>query len=295
MTSWVITISKDYPQHWDYAKKHGLWDMPKNFPVRSGDLVYFRLARGDLLGQTVATSGARPMTAADAVPWDDGRDPYTTRFTFDLLSDRPLVSEPWGVTAAKLSKSPVMQVPRSWTDPADEAVLASYFPPAVEPSPWESLVGTFLASPEEDVPTDVLDLSDDEKKVVLTLQRVREGQQKFRSTLVGSYGACAVTGTTVEAALDAAHIRPYSGPKANVVQNGIVLRGDIHRLFDRHRLTIVFLDRGYQVRVHPSLRETPYGALDREPLARLPRDSRDHPDPTLLKEHNDQCRDWLEL
>lgn len=127
MSSWVVTISKDYPQHWDYARQHGVWDMPKRFPIRAGDRVYFRLAGGPLLGQTLATSDPQPLTTTDEVPWDDGREPYTTRFTFQLLSDQPRRTEPWGRTAARLTKNPVMQVPRSWDSPRDEAVLASYF------------------------------------------------------------------------------------------------------------------------------------------------------------------------
>lgn len=34
------------------------------------------------------------------------------------------------------------------------------------------------------------------------------------------------------AALDAAHIIPYYGPESDVIQNGIALRSDLHRLFD---------------------------------------------------------------
>jgi len=48
-----------------------------------------------------------------------------------------------------------------------------------------------------------------------------------------SYGeSCAFSGCNVEAVLDAAHIEPYKGERTNHVQNGLLLRTDIHSLFD---------------------------------------------------------------
>jgi putative restriction endonuclease len=43
---------------------------------------------------------------------------------------------------------------------------------------------------------------------------------------------CAVTGCNIEALLEAAHITPYQGPETNHIQNGLLLRSDIHTLFD---------------------------------------------------------------
>jgi len=61
----------------------------------------------------------------------------------------------------------------------------------------------------------------------------RRGQPKFRSKLMKAYsGRCAVTGYEAEAALEAAHLRPYRGPESNTVSNGLLLRADIHTLLD---------------------------------------------------------------
>ncbi|UCA45108.1 HNH endonuclease [Pseudochrobactrum sp. XF203] len=61
----------------------------------------------------------------------------------------------------------------------------------------------------------------------------RQGQAKFRKELLKAYnGKCAVTGTAVPAVLQAAHITPYLGPKTNHVTNGILLRADLHNLYD---------------------------------------------------------------
>lgn len=62
---------------------------------------------------------------------------------------------------------------------------------------------------------------------------IRRGQRAFRAALLAAYGGrCAVTGCDVEDVLEAAHISPYSGPSSDHVCNGLLLRADIHTLFD---------------------------------------------------------------
>ncbi|MBW8878689.1 MAG: HNH endonuclease [Acidobacteria bacterium] len=61
----------------------------------------------------------------------------------------------------------------------------------------------------------------------------RRGQQEFRERLLEAYGRrCAITGCDAVEALEAAHIMPYLGPETNNVQNGLLLRADVHTLFD---------------------------------------------------------------
>jgi hypothetical protein len=67
-----------------------------------------------------------------------------------------------------------------------------------------------------------------------------------------------VTGCTVLAVLEAAHIKPYRGEQDNHPENGLLLRSDIHTLFD---LDLLGIEPGrLQVELHPSLR-TEYGDL----------------------------------
>lgn len=66
----------------------------------------------------------------------------------------------------------------------------------------------------------------------------RLGQGSFRYVLQSVYGKCAVTQEHSMPALDAAHIVPYSHGGTHEVPNGIVLRADIHKLFDRGFVTI---------------------------------------------------------
>ena len=69
--------------------------------------------------------------------------------------------------------------------------------------------------------------------------RTRKGQNAFRKTLLARYGSvCAVTGSCPEQALDAAHLYRYSKLGEHHEDGGLLLRSDIHRLFDAGMLTV---------------------------------------------------------
>ncbi len=71
------------------------------------------------------------------------------------------------------------------------------------------------------------------------LVRPRLGQGAFRILVTDSYQRrCAVSGERTLPALDAAHIRPYSEGGVHEASNGILLRRDIHSLFDAGYVTI---------------------------------------------------------
>jgi hypothetical protein len=81
-------------------------------------------------------------------------------------------------------------------------------------------------------------LKDEREKKVREIVE-RRGQPDFRSTLIAAYGGrCAVTGCDAVAALEAAHIIPYCGPQSHHVTNGLLLRADLHTLFDLDLLGI---------------------------------------------------------
>ncbi|MHA6332670.1 HNH endonuclease [Qipengyuania sp. CAU 1752] len=114
-----------------------------------------------------------------------------------------------------------------------------------------------LAEQAEQVPPFVPDDEEDGRRKVLREVAVRQGQAKFRDDLVQAYsGTCAVSGCAVAPTLQAAHVAPYNGPKSNHVSNGILLRADIHTLFDLGLLKIDPETRA--VSVVASLVETEY-------------------------------------
>lgn len=66
------------------------------------------------------------------------------------------------------------------------------------------------------------------------LMRPRLGQGIFRLAVTSAYGrSCAVTSEHSLPALEAAHIRPYGEGGEHEISNGLLLRSDIHKLYDK--------------------------------------------------------------
>ena len=94
----------------------------------------------------------------------------------------------------------------------------------------------------------------------------RQGQADFRAALLEAYrGQCAITGFDAKPALEGAHLRPYRGPESNVVTNGLLLRADIHTLFDLDLLAVDPATR--TIAVSKLLAATQYEALSGTRLA----------------------------
>lgn len=113
--------------------------------------------------------------------------------------------------------------------------------------------------------------------------KLRRGQPEFRQSLLAAYGGrCAITGCDADAVLEAAHIVAYSGARTNHVQNGLLLRADIHTLFDRHLIAVD--TTAWTVVLHPSLMKGSYRSLAGNRLA-LPKDKAASPSVAALGEH----------
>ena len=81
----------------------------------------------------------------------------------------------------------------------------------------------------------------------------RLGQGGFRIRVQETYALkCAVTGERTLPALEAAHIRPYSDGGPHEVSNGLLLRRDLHRLFDTGYVTV---NPSLRLEVSSSIRE----------------------------------------
>jgi len=67
----------------------------------------------------------------------------------------------------------------------------------------------------------------------------RLGQGAFRLMVMDAYDRrCAVTGDRTLPALEAAHIRPFYETQSHEIRNGILMRSDLHRLFDQGYVTV---------------------------------------------------------
>jgi putative restriction endonuclease len=125
-------------------------------------------------------------------------------------------------------------------------------------------------------------ITDDRDRFVSVVVQ-RKGQAKFRSDLLKAYqGKCAITGFATKKVLQAAHIIPYLGYETNHPSNGILLRVDIHILFDQHLLSID--PKSYEVVISPSLHGTDYQGLSGKKLL-LPDKDRFKPNLIALEQH----------
>lgn len=116
----------------------------------------------------------------------------------------------------------------------------------------------------------------------------RRGQKAFREKLLTAYNnQCAITDCNAEQALEAAHIYPYKGDDTNQIWNGLILRSDIHTLFDLYLLTID--PEKKTVCLAPELQNTSYRELDCKEI-RLPNDPKLHPYKEALNWHYKQCK-----
>lgn len=111
--------------------------------------------------------------------------------------------------------------------------------------------------------------------------KARQGQPKFRETLLNAYGRrCAVTGTVIVEILEAAHIVPHVQGVDYRVQNGLLLRADIHTLFDLYLLSI---DDRMRIHLSRTLRNTEYWNSYQGKELRLPRSTLNTPDFSALQ------------
>lgn len=93
---------------------------------------------------------------------------------------------------------------------------------------------------------------------VLREVRRRLGQGVFRDTLLNIYRRkCAISGCEVVEVLEAAHIDPWCNTESHHPTNGLLLRSDLHTLFDRDLIGID--PHSLAVQIGLSIRKTEYG------------------------------------
>jgi putative restriction endonuclease len=124
------------------------------------------------------------------------------------------------------------------------------------------------------------------------LTRSRLGQGAFRVLVTDAYERrCAVTGEKTLPVLEAAHIKPYAQNGPHQVSNGILLRSDLHRLFDLGYVTIT---PDLQLEVSSRLKAEwqngrEYYAHHGQPLRFYPHEPSRRPSREFLEWHN-ECR-----
>lgn len=118
---------------------------------------------------------------------------------------------------------------------------------------------TFIVEDSSE-PAGDTNIPNDENRRQSFARRVRKGQSRFRKALITLYDSrCAFTKTNEETVLEACHIISHAKTGDNSLDNGLLLRSDIHVLFDEHLITIA--NDGISVLVRPDVTAPEYTKL----------------------------------
>jgi len=228
-----------------------------------GDRVYIFKQGADPRGIfAVGTIVGGPELRSDPDDEDQGRPHFRCRVSFDALVD-PTVEYLLGLEEISDLVAPglINANPSGLSVPAEivpelERRLAPRLARATLPA-----IDSTSADNNAFDPTSAMDERLRATRAIL----VRRGQPAFRAALVEAYGArCAITRCPIMDILEAAHIFPYRGDNTNDVSNGLLLRTDIHTLFDCNLLAF---DPGtLQVVLSESLVNSTYRALAGKPI-----------------------------
>ncbi len=111
----------------------------------------------------------------------------------------------------------------------------------------------------------------------------RRGHPGFRQALLEAYEyRCAITNFTAVDALEAAYIVPFRGKSTHHASNGLLLRADVHTLFDLGKIAVD--TKTMSVVISDDLMDTSYRILAGRPL-RYPRDESQRPSTEALDLH----------
>jgi hypothetical protein len=271
--AWLFQYRQQDYEVEDFVATHGEYDWWEVLAHRSemcvGDRVYFRRTRGEKPSGITAVGRLVSPVYPTGVPERPYRidvhyeqrifPPLTTEDAAgdDILSQKPALARGIQGTNFDLSAAEVQRI--------EELIRGNHHEFNLHELTFDPAIPL------------------DERTRTLATVVQRQGQPEFRNRLIVVYdGRCAVTGCDAVEALEAAHIRPYLGPHTNVVTNGLLLRADIHTLFDKGLLAID-ADRMTLV-LHPTLMTTVYRGFAGKTV-RLPAHAPYRPNPESLRQH----------
>ena len=122
------------------------------------------------------------------------------------------------------------------------------------------------------------------------LRKVRLGQGAFRVLVTDAYTRrCSISGEKTLPVLEAAHIKPYALAGPHTISNGLLLRSDVHKLFDTGYLTIT---NNFKVEVSKRIKEEfengkEYYQFHGKELLYLPIKEKERPRGEFIQWHNE--------
>lgn len=122
--------------------------------------------------------------------------------------------------------------------------------------------------------------SDDDGSKIPTNRTARRHQFQFRLNMMRLYDRkCAISGEDVVHVLEAAHIEDHANCGVNHAGNGLLLRSDLHRLFDAGKISIH--PQSLEIGISSDLQNSTYRSLSG--LKLRPRNDGTHPDEKYLE------------
>lgn len=282
MTAWLMQITQKRKRvsegYDDHASTHYSWDsaVPNHAKPQSGDIIVIwtpekllglsvidRITKGEATKQT---SMCPYCGKADVAP----RKKKTPKYKCWTESCREEFDEPAWKTKEVVTYQSRHEM--SWIS-ADGLLTGRElrhlcFSPwsqnAIRELDWKRFTEALDNSPE---PISLSMISAAQKSVTGTTDghkiattRVRRGQGTFRKKLLEHFGeTCAFTGHTPPQALDAAHLYSYADNGKHHENGGLLLRRDLHRLFDLGLISVNpknnMLDLSEELMIYPTYSE----------------------------------------
>ena len=147
---------------------------------------------------------------------------------------------------------------------------------------------TFVVE-ENSEPASEPNIPNDENRRQAYARRVRKGQSRFRKALITLYDSrCAFTKTNEETVLEACHIISHAKTGDNSLDNGLLLRSDIHVLFDEHLVTLA--NDGVRLCVRQDVTDPEYAKLNNSIPKIRPSTSQRHLE--LIRQRNSEIH-WV--
>jgi len=188
--------------------------------------------------------------------------------TFEADYSNTFQAAPAGIPATRLKRAALRPNDQLAIEEVDPRLLETMLVKA-EPELFRLFASAAQGSCPR--PDDALGEADDEQdpdtsatdnraSVIASIKR-RRGQKKFRDGLARRYGAnCMASGCALFAIVEAAHIWPHQGDASNNLRNGLLLRADLHTLFDLDLMGIN--PQTLTVHFHPEALASGYAMLE---------------------------------
>ena len=156
---------------------------------------------------------------------------------------------------------------------------------------WDACLARVEVAPAEAPPFDFLQTMEQRPRYGdPRLIQPRLGQATFRIAVLDAYRrGCAVTEEHSLPALEASHIRPYAQGGPHEIRNGLLLRADLHRLFDTGYATVT---SDLRLEISSRLRDDYHNGRSYYPLhgsrLHVPPTAPHRPEKTFLEWHNER-------